>query len=400
MTDRALVTEVSRGVNDSSFSMDELFYRYFGTQHLLYCQAGSTDLYDRPRAQRVGESSEDEDEEPENPLRGPDELDKAIDKLFAFLTEKEIEDGHRDFTVIAKYSNFPNNAFVAFVIFQRCKTVVRVQVAPGKRESMTSISVMGYDEKQPIWNVLLEHCKSFVQPAIIRQDEINIITVSDGEFYLKSIPLINHNQEFSYDFYNDDFQPVSERVTKALQATNESGLVLFHGNPGTGKTSYLKFLLHTISKKKLIYLPPDLIESLSAPNFISFLLSQASNSILLIEDAENVLKQREAGGNQAVSNILNISDGILGDILRLQIVCTFNSRLQDVDQALLRPGRLIAEYRFEKLSLKKTAALMQKLHKIEYTGKELTLADIFNHNNMPDKTNIKKNPIGFTSNED
>jgi hypothetical protein len=111
------------------------------------------------------------------------------------------------------------------------------------------------------------------------------------------------------------------------------------------------------------------------------------------------LKQREAGGNQAVSNILNISDGILGDILRLQIVCTFNSKLQEIDQALLRPGRLIAEYRFEKLSLDKTAALMKKLHGIEYTGKEMTLADIFNVNNMPDKTNIKKNPVGFVSTE-
>lgn len=397
MTDRALVTEVTRGVNDSAFSMDELFYRYFSTMPLLYFQTGSTDLYDRPRgAQPDGVS---EDEEPENPQRGPDELNATIQKLFAYLVSKDVDDTCRgDYAVVAKYCSFSNNIFCGYVIFTQHHTIIKLQVAPGKRETMTSVSVMGLREDH-LWKTLVEHCKGYIQPAVIRQDEINIITVSDGEFYLKSIPLINHNQEFSYDFYNDTFQPVSEKVTKALQASNESGLVLFHGNPGTGKTSYLKYLLHTISKKKLIYLPPDLIESLSAPNFISFLLSQASNSILLIEDAENVLKHREAGGNQAVSNILNISDGILGDILRLQIVCTFNSKLSEIDQALLRPGRLIAEYRFEKLSQNKSTALMQKLHKIEVVGKEMTLADVFNYNNMPDKTNIKKNPIGFVSTE-
>ncbi|MDE1830202.1 MAG: AAA family ATPase [Thaumarchaeota archaeon] len=390
------IVRITRSVNDSAFSMDDLFYRYFYKMPLLFFQAGSTDLYDRPQT-TIGS----DDEDPENPHKGPEELEKVIQKLFSFLSKNEVEEAQdRSLIDIAKYCNFPNNSFCAFVIFKSHQVIIRLQVAPGKRETMTAVSIMGCSEEAKIWKLLLEHCQNYIQPAVIRQDEINIITMSDGDFYLKSIPLINHNQEFSYDFYNDDFQAISERVTTALQATNESGLVLFHGNPGTGKTSYLKYLLHTISKKKLIYLPPDLIESLSAPNFISFLLSQAANSILLIEDAENVLKQREAGGNQAVSNILNISDGILGDILRLQIVCTFNSKLQEIDQALLRPGRLICEYRFEKLTVKKTAGLMKKLYNIELTEqREMTLADIFNYDKMPDKTKIKRHSVGFVNTE-
>ncbi len=390
MSERPLVTEITKSVSDSSFSMDELFYRYFGQMPMLYFQTGSTDLYDRPQ---VAASSDDDEEAPENPNKGPEALDAAIDKLFNFFVKQESTVSKNDCN-IAKYCNFSNNTFCAFVIFVNQNIITRLQVAPGKRETMTSMSIMGLNDSSQIWKSLLEHCKSYIQPEMIRQDEINIIMMSDGEFYLKSIPLVNHNKEFSFEYYNDDFQPVSERVTNALQASNESGLVLFHGNPGTGKTSYLKYLLHAIRKKKLIYLPPDLIESLSAPNFISFLLSQASNSILLIEDAENVLKQREAGGNQAVSNILNISDGILGDVLRLQIVCTFNSRLEDVDQALLRPGRLIAEYRFEKLTVAKSKALMQKLHNAD-TDKAMTLADIFNYDDMPNKTYRPKQSIGF-----
>lgn len=395
MTDKPISITINKSPGDNSFSLDELYYRYFNQMPLFYFQAGSTDLYDRPQTANAFET---EDDEVENPHKGPEELEKAIQKLFALLKTKEVLiNDHASSIVTSKYCNFTNNGFIAFIVFTNHGIAVRLQVVPGKRETMTSVSVMGGDEKEPIWNVLLDHCKSYIRPTPMRQDEINIVTVSDNEFYLKSIPLINHNQEFSYDFYNEDFEPVSKRMICALQTKNESGLVLLHGDPGTGKTSYLKYLLHTINKKKLIYLPPDLIESLSAPNFISFLLSQAANSILLIEDAENVLRHREAGGSQAVSNILNISDGILGDILRLQIVCTFNSPLDQIDPALRREGRCLAEYRFEKLIKDRTKHLMIKLHgkDVMWDKKEMSLAEIFNYKKPHDVSKVHQRTVGF-----
>lgn len=394
MISRPIITEISKNSRDHSFSMDELFYRYFDEMPSLVFQSGSTDLYDTP-AQAGRGQCDDEDLEI-NPQRGPEDLEKAINRLFDFLSSKKVKDTDRSDTKILKNCNFSSNMFTAVIVFTLENILVQLQVAPGLRETMTQFTVMGTDDNHPLWVILRDHCNDYIQPVAIRKDEINIIMVQSGEFYLKAIPLVNHNQEFSYDFYNQDFEPVSKRVVEALQSHNESGLVLFHGNPGTGKTSFLKYLLHTINRKKLIYLPPDLIESLSSPSFMSFLLSQASNSILLIEDAENVLKHRQAGGNQSVSNILNISDGILGDILRLQIVCTFNSKLEEIDQALLRPGRLVAEYRFEKLTTTKTAFLMNKLYgPVTYKNAEMTLADIFNFNNMPNKSKNTKTSVGF-----
>lgn len=391
---RPIITEVTRSVNDSHFSMDELFYRYFGEMPLLFCQAGSTDLYDHPR---LADESEDLDNKPQ---KGPSELNDCINKLFLFLNEKglSIDINNPTQVQIAKYCDFSDNTFISYIVFIEHETIVRLRVAPNNRETLTSVSILGRNEKTPVWANLIVFCRGFIALPRVQKDEINIITLSDGEFYLKSIPLSTTNrQKFSYDFYNEEFKGISERVLTALQSANESGLVLLHGNPGTGKTSYLKYLLHAITKKKLIYLPPDLIESLSAPNFISFLMSKASNSILLIEDAENVLRHREAGGNQAVSNILNISDGILGDVLRLQIVCTFNSKLTDIDSALRRPGRLIAEYRFEKLTANRTSTLMHRLYgeQVEYKKPEMTLAEIFNFKKMPDKSKEIKRGVGF-----
>ena len=72
------------------------------------------------------------------------------------------------------------------------------------------------------------------------------------------------------------------------------------------------------------------------------------DSVLIIEDAEKVVRNRNGNGNEtAVSNLLNLSDGILGDCLKTQIVATFNTERQLIDKALLRKGRLIAEYKFD-----------------------------------------------------
>ena len=410
----SLITEVTRSVNDNSFSDFELFYRYFDRLPLLSFQAGSTDLYDRP-AQTIREMLERDDDSnnpKENPLKGPEELNtkvldlienlrKALPELKKSLVyDPKTHTNNEANIAICKTVNYDSNYFTATIVFRYHKVVARVRVTPGVTETLTSITLLGVDEQDDVWKALVELGKKYVTPPQIRVDEINIITQSNGEFYLKSIPLVNNkNQNFSYENYNEGFQEISEKVLATLQAEDEStnGLVLFHGDPGTGKTSYLKYMLHTISKKKLIYLPPDLIEHLSSPNFVTFLMSQATNSILLIEDAENVLKHREVGGSQAVSNILNISDGILGDVLRLKIVCTFNSPLDQIDSALLRPGRLITEYRFESLTKDRASHLMRKLHgeDIKFEPKAMTLAEIFNYKKMPEKSKEKNRKVGF-----
>lgn len=214
-----------------------------------------------------------------------------------------------------------------------------------------------------------------------KADQVHLISVSGNEFYLTAIDLKKRKLNFSYDNYNEEFEPISKRVIKALRTNNASGLVLFHGDVGTGKTSYMKYLLNQITSKKIIYIPPDMVEHLASPSFVSFLIERAKNSILLIEDAENVLQKRAAGQAQSVSNILNISDGILGDILQMQIVCTFNCNIDKIDEALLRPGRLVASYKFSKLSIDKANTLLSKQYGNRFppTTKELSLAEVYNY---------------------
>ena len=124
------------------------------------------------------------------------------------------------------------------------------------------------------------------------------------------------------------------------------------------------------------------------------LLIDNPNSILVIEDAENIIMDRKYSNQSSVSNLLNISDGLLSDCLNVQIICTFNSALSLVDSALLRKGRLIAKYEFGKLHVGKASALSNHLGLKQSINKPMTLAEITN----PDETDfeIKKiNVIGF-----
>ena len=184
-------------------------------------------------------------------------------------------------------------------------------------------------------------------------------------------------EKFSINkYYKEDFEPVHNHIVENLKK-NESGLYLFHGEPGTGKTTYIKYL-STLINRDMIYVPVAFIDSLIDPSFLPALLRKR-HSVLVIEDAEKALLAREPGDSSSlVSAILNITDGIMGNVFSISVIATYNSRRQDIDKALLRKGRLKGEYQFDKLSVEQCQSIIDD-NKINFTAKEpMTLAEIFN----------------------
>ena len=85
-----------------------------------------------------------------------------------------------------------------------------------------------------------------------------------------------------------------------------NGLVLFSGHPGTGKSTFIKMLAKKTTRK-VIYLSSSSADHLTNPEFLSFMMRHR-NSILLLEDAEKLLRSRSEQDNSAISNLLNITD--------------------------------------------------------------------------------------------
>lgn len=228
-----------------------------------------------------------------------------------------------------------------------------------------------------------------------KKNNINLIVGTPGEGYtLREFSTKLPSKEIDLELnYGKEFVKKHETIIERLNQQNGSGLVVLNGKPGTGKTTYIKFLTTQIDKR-IIFVPPSMAESLTGPNLLPFLMEN-KNSILIIEDAEKVIGCRESSEtNNSVSNILNMTDGILGDCLSLQVIATLNTPREKIDKALLRKGRLIAEHEFKELPEENVKRLFEKLKVKKDVTKPLTLTEIYNHDEDDQITEPKKY-IGF-----
>ena len=182
---------------------------------------------------------------------------------------------------------------------------------------------------------------------------------------------------------------------RSIKKPDQSGIVLFHGEPGTGKTSYLRYLIAN-STTRFIYIPNNLFAHLSDPEFITF-ISTFSESVIVLEDCEELLKKRESmSSSSGISTLLNLGDGLLGDALKLKIICTFNCPISMLDSAIMRKGRMIYRYEFRKLAAGKVKAILEKLNLDTAPCKEMSLADVYNYQHLNNSISDEKRPVGFS----
>lgn len=233
-------------------------------------------------------------------------------------------------------------------------------------------------------SLLAENC-----PVQRSPQHIHLITHQYNDYQLRNFEI--RAQEIDLDaHYNSGLSDLHRNLVNTLNNKDEKGIVMLHGKPGTGKTTYLRYLISVLDKK-VIYLPPDMTDLIARPDFISFLLEHPG-SVLVIEDAERIVEQRGKNSSTAISNLLNICDGLLADCLSIQVVCTFNMPLVNVDKALLRKGRLIAAFEFGELALDRTNRMMKELYGTT-VSEPMTLANIY-HFKTPDAL-IDGKMIGF-----
>jgi hypothetical protein len=188
-------------------------------------------------------------------------------------------------------------------------------------------------------------------------------------------------------FYGEGFADWSESYVEIL-SEKKGGLSLLEGPPGTGKTSFLRHLMRRLNgSHRFFFIPPANVGVLSDPEFISFWRRQRRKHedlgfVCVLEDAEGALMVRDTDNRRQVAALLNITDGLLADFLRLHIICSINCRSTEIDRALLRPGRLRAHRVFPRLDAATAQRIAARSDRPLPLQSDYSLAEIFNANPM------------------
>ena len=207
--------------------------------------------------------------------------------------------------------------------------------------------------------------------------------------------------EFLRLCYGEDILEWVEAFTDRT-TSRAGGLTIFDGPPGTGKTSLITQMIRRLEETHVFYsLPVSQDKALSSPEMVPFWQKQNARhadrvKVIVMEDAERLLWRRDGDNREAVSSVLNIADGLIGRMLRLHIICSVNAKMEDLDPAVLRPGRLMNHRRFEPLS-REAAERVALARELTFAPNEwsesYTLAEVLN----PDASApaVERPSIGF-----
>lgn len=221
-----------------------------------------------------------------------------------------------------------------------------------------------------------------------------------------------NDKEIKIDYnlhYGKGFKDYYKKLIKTMKERN-SGITLFYGIEGGGKSFLIKRLCIDVDNKAFIYLPNSFISEIGTPKF-NYILTIIKNNlpdknvVVVIEDADEYLMNKEDGSlikNSVMSSISNITDGILTDFYNIQFVLTFNyNSLTDMPKSILRSNRVIAAKKFNKLSIENCNKIFIKYKSKFKTDKELSLAEVFSriNNNESDilleDLNSNETKLGF-----
>jgi len=264
-----------------------------------------------------------------------------------------------------------------------------------KKNKISGIEIY-YNQDTISFEKMEEITSDLIKYSYTPSNKNQFFTIQSGPmgFQLKS----SHVKDLDFDLemnYGTKFVSISKNILDKLKNTKH-GLFIFHGPPGTGKTSYLRKIISELSDEKtIIYIPTYMMGKIADPELITF-ISQYKDTILILEDGENILANTIDNRSQAVSNILNMTDGLLNDSMEIQIIATFNTKKKLIDSALIRAGRLQVDYKFNKLSKENSQKLIDKLNLEKIATKPMSLAEIYEGHNqiIEDDLNNEKS-VGF-----
>ena len=225
------------------------------------------------------------------------------------------------------------------------------------------VGSLDYDAMNVVADLLDRALSTKARPA-------SIAVIAQGQHGPSLINVGEGGTPFIVGNYPPSIVHAFEHVATDLGKNDPCGrLTILTGPPGTGKTYWIEGLIAAQAACRYILIPPSLLQSIAAPELLRVILPDEDYdrsiqkrlpTVFLIEDADECLTRRDLGTLPAISTILNLADGILGRALDVRVVATSNARRTDIDEALLRDGRLCRAIDFMPLDATQAAAVYER----------------------------------------
>ena len=169
---------------------------------------------------------------------------------------------------------------------------------------------------------------------------------------------------------------------------SEASVLILLGPPGTGKSTFIKNLIHYSKSGAKVTYDERVLNSDSF--FADFI--EGSSNFLVMEDADTFLSAR-TDGNTMMHRFLNVSDGLISAKDKKLIFSTNLPSIRDIDSALLRPGRCFDIIEFRALTRAEAEVVSKNAGTVLPDGQEFTLSEIFC--SQPSTSHGTNRKVGF-----
>ena len=204
------------------------------------------------------------------------------------------------------------------------------------------------------------------------------ILAPNGSIIYKEMQLSNKHTE-AFDAFYPWLKGLSLADYYAKYLESDENVLLLTGIPGTGKTTFIKNLLIKNNLNAIITYDEKLMKD--DQFFLDFITED--KDILIIEDADTLIYDREKEDNNLLSKILNVSDGLIKNIHKKIVFSTNITDIDRIDPALMRPGRCYDVLDFRRLTSDEAQKVLtvKGIERELKSTREYTLAELLTSGN-------------------
>lgn len=248
-----------------------------------------------------------------------------------------------------------------------------LQVVYGNDDTVMSVSI-----KRKIAQVSFSTCSPEIQKEIVGVRErwfpkestdgkVHLLIQSDfGGLKAEGVRM-THSESLIRDNYSEEVLDGFDKAIKTLMEPLPFGrLIILDGPQGTGKSHMVRAFIHDVPGDRALFLfiSSNMIPKLGEPSIVPTLMNLRKPGravVLVVEDADEALIRRNGNNEAPVSMLLNLTDGILGDLLDIRVICTTNRKIADLDKAVVRNGRLACHPHFDLLPMKHARSVYDRI---------------------------------------